>query len=457
MAARYDAAGLGETVPHFNRRIETLDHGRLEDIQVRLLRDVLEAAGTNPFWSRRLGEAGLEPERISSLSDLSRLSLVRKADLLEDQRAHPPFGSRFHVDEVASFRETSGTSGHGQEIHAQSTYEFEASALPFAPMYRWAGLQPGDRLAQTMGLSLQTGGQVQTRGAERYGLNVLNLAPYPSEKKLALIKRYQPHGLVATPSYVNRLRFLAREMGIDFRRDVPSLRAAFIAAEPYSHRWAEDVQAELGLQIISEQYGFTPVGVIAFSCEAGVTGVSGGHRNVLHASPLDVYMEILDPISGESVNYGETGEVVVTSLNRRDNPLIRYGSGDRARRMHRDACACGRAFDGIESGTVARFDDMMKVRGINLWPEVVDEVILSHDQVEEYRGSVNASQDGREQILIEVEFISGLPHEARPDLVASLSERVQEKIGLKVDLREAQERLPRFEFKSRRWHDRRSE
>lgn len=440
---------------YFNRQIETLDQHRLEGMQIEMLRDVLAGAAKNPFWSARLKDAGLSAGSFSRLSDLRRLPPVRKETMLEDQELVPPFGSRFQPGDVAAFRETSGTSGRGQEIHAQSAFEVEASALTFGPMYCWAGLRPGNWLAQTMGLSLQTGGQVQTRGAERYGLNVLNLAPYSSEKKLRLIERYQPHGIVATPAYINRLRFLARDMGIDLARDVPRLKTAFIAAEPYSRRWVQDVQDELGLELISEQYGFTPVGVIAFSCEAGVASHVDGHRNMMHVSPLDVYMEIVDPATGGPVEYGQTGEVVVTSLNRRHNPLLRYASGDRARRMHRDKCSCGRAFDGIESGTVARFDDMMKVRGINVWPEVIDGVVLAQDHVEEYQGSVNPLPDGREEILIEVELNSRLAETDRIALVARLSQKVKETIGLKVELKEAAERLPRYDFKARRWQDNR--
>ena len=167
------------------------------------------------------------------------------------------------------------------------------------------------------------------------------------------------------------------------------------------------------------------------------------------------YNEVVDRKTREPVAPGEEGEYVITPFRREGSPLVRFLSADKVKYLPHNACVCGRPFDGMEAGTISRWDDMMKIKGVNIWPSGVDGIIFDSSEVVEYQGRVFIDKRGGEDILITMEFKKDVSSATKGELMPRLSRELQDKVGLKASLIEAVEPLPKFEFKTRRWTDER--
>jgi len=185
---------------------------------------------------------------------------------------------------------------------------------------------------------------------------------------------------------------------------------------------------------------------------------------VMHFLPHLALTEVIDPQTGEHVASGEEGEIVVTPFGQEATPLIRYATGDRARFVPAGSCPCGRAFPGIEAGSVGRYDDMLRLKEVNVWPETIDAFVLTKEWVAEYRGRVSVDGLGRERAAILVEFQPGTPADAREPLLAELAAELHATIGLHFEceewegaslLGEAADGIDASSLKVRRWADRR--
>jgi phenylacetate-CoA ligase len=170
-----------------------------------------------------------------------------------------------------------------------------------------------------------------------------------------------------------------------------------------------------------------------------------------------VLVEILYPGTNDPVEPGEVGELVATTLFREAFPILRFRTGDRVRLMA-NTCPCGRHLMSIEAGTVARYDDMMKIRGQNLWPDAVDKIVFSSGDIEEYKALVYVDREGRETVDLTIEFKSntGFSDSEKARRVKEISLEINQKVNVRMDVREVPYlTLPRFEFKTRRWTDER--
>lgn len=436
-----------------NPALETMKRDELLRLQERrLLAQVRRCYERIPYY-RRLWPA--EVADCGSLAEFRRIvpfttkeSLLVGQDELEDRVASP--GSR-----VFSYHLTSGTTGIGQEVHPLTLYDHEALSSSWLYHAYWAGLEIGDRVCYTFPVGLQTGGLWSDSAAQRMGHHGLHLAPYGTEKKVDYMLRFQPHAMIVAPAYLTRISAVFAERGIDPRAALPDFKSFFIAGESYPLEWAEQMIDLWGANI-SEWYGTMQGGLnLAFSCERGV--VDDGSRGVLHCMEHRILCEVLDPSTDEPVAPGEEGEIVMTSLFREAFPVVRFRTGDRVRLVEQD-CPCGRPFAGIEAGTVARYDDMLKIRGQNVWPEAVDAILLTSPRLEEYQGVVSIDAHGREQVDVAVEFAANvdMPEAARLAELAALRDEIKSRLNVSMNLREVEHMsLPRYEFKVRRWEDHR--
>ncbi len=445
-----------------NPRLELLNKEQVKSLQFGLLKKQLaHVAATNPFYQRLFQRQGVDIARIATLEEFRRsVPLIEKKDLIEDQNAAPPWGTRLSVPDrdIGQVFVTSGTSGLGQENHALTHADMEMSGSCWGYQCHWAGLVPGDRVFQTFPVALQSAGVRGRRTMEKFGLNVFQVSIYDSETKLDFMRRYQPHAFVAAPAYLTRLRAVCDEMGFVPRRDVPTLKTVLITGGAYSVEWAQDMQDFWGVKF-TEWYGSTQSGVSqCFTCEHGVLDPDG-KRAIMHNLDHRVLLEVIDPETGEQVAPGEEGDAVVTNLFREASPMIRFRTYDRVRYLPSGYCGCGRPFDGIEAGTVSRYDDMLKLRGVNTWPETIDGAVFTFPEVEEYAGRVWMSNQGTEEIAVRVELKPQLrpgSPEAVETLLRAIAARLRERTGLRMDIEEvAHESLPRFTFKVRRWTDER--
>ena len=445
---------------YYNPALETLSRDELLGLQLRRLSALLQrAARRNDFYRQRFAEHGVAPDAITSLEDFTRrVPFLFKQDLLKDQTDRPPYGARLEVppSELMFTCLTSGTTGIGQEVHPIAWSDLEQLGDSFCYKFYWDSLRPGDRAYTMWPIGLQIAGLAVPRGFQKYGVDSYLVPALDAARKLETMRRFPPNYIVAVPAYLTRLMVLCQQMGIDPRRDFPNLRAVDATTQAYTLDWAREMEDFWGCPVV-EMFGASQsIPGIMFCCEGGVQ--HQGRRKMLHALEHRLLFEVIDPATGRHVRSGEEGELVVTTLTRVATPLIRFRMGDRVIYQAHTECACGRPFAGIQSGTVARYDDMIKIKGQNVWPEAVDAAVFSFPEVEEYTASVFIDAEGRETVAVqyEVKPTARLSDADRAALPAKLQACVRERVGVTMQFMEAaRDSLPRYEFKTRRWTDER--
>lgn len=437
-----------------NPAIENLSRPDLLALQERrLIAQVRRAYERIPYYRDRLPAGAASLSSLAQFRDIIPFQskqdlLVAQDQLFIERVAHP--GS-----EVVSLHMTSGTTGLGQELHPLTKLDVEAMGSTWIYQAHWAGLNLGDSVFQTFAVGMQTGGLSTFPMADRMAGRFFQVGPYSTEKKVDYLLRFKPNGIIISPAYLTRLQAVLEERKVSPRDALPQLKAIFVAGENYSRDWAQRSMQFWGAGI-SEWYGLMQGGLnLCVSCEGGV--LPGGVRGHLHAMEHRALCEVLRPGTNEPVEPGEEGEFVATTLFREAFPIIRFRTGDRVRLMPQP-CACGRPMMSIEAGTVARYDDMMKIRGQNLWPDAVDKIVFSDDAVEEYAGLVYVDAQGREVVKLSVEFKpgAGLSDDQMIQHTMAISRELPQKLNVRMDVQVAPYlSLPRFEFKTRRWTDER--
>jgi phenylacetate-CoA ligase len=455
VVARQVPAGRRDVYPV----LERLDRGELQALQLRRLRRQVERLwATNPFYRDRWASAGLAPGQApASLDELRRLPVIAKEDLLSDQESHPPYGARLGVDERHVFEITlsSGTSGRSQEIHAHTARDAHMRAL-HGIAFRWAGMGPDDVLVFHVGISNSA-----SHGPFHRGIRALGRLPYlvghlGFEKRLELMQRLGMDHMYVMPSALNGLTQLIHDGGSTPRAMFPALRSVMMSGEGWPVDFVQRMEEAWGAPVF-EGYGAsqTYAGFIMSNCEHGA--VTDGRRNGMHVYEWAAIIEVVDPGTLEPVGPGEVGEIVVTHLEKEASPLIRFRTRDRAVYLPWQQCGCGRQLDMIESGTIGRFDDMVKIKGENVFPPEVDEIVFARREIGEYQARVFIGENGRDQAEIRIGFVAGdtPPERLLDDLRVELKQRTNITVDLRVvPLAE----LPEWttpDVKPRRWTDER--
>ena len=292
-------------------------------------------------------------------------------------------------------------------------------------------------------------------GLMQLGARYFLTAFFDTKTKLEYMKRFDPRAVLTVPAYLTTLTETAKELGYNFKKDFPSMEAFVISAGAYPVSWAQEME-ETWDAAISEQYGSTQKGSgIVITCEAGVLNEQGG-RHLMHILEPFVYAEIINRETGEHVKPGETGELIITPLERQASPLIRFASSDKVVYRHYEECPCGRPFMGLENGSIERYDDMIKMKAMNVWPTAIDSVVFSYKEVFDYRGRVFMSDRGRETVTMAVEFKRGVSRERKREISEQMALRVQGKVGIRMNIEECPpETIQRIQFKGKRWTDER--
>jgi len=403
-------------------------------------------ADTNPFYRARLR---LPPGR--DVAAFRSLSPTTKSDVVSDCTETPPFGSRSTVRpaDVRMVVQTSGTSGKGVEVYPLDGSDEAAVVRTEAVGFIWAGVRPGTRVLLTLPIGITAAGLWYHAALRALGAFVLSVGPYPTERKVEVLSRFGADLVIGTPSYVHRLAKAAIDAGLD----LPSLgvRSVLVAGESFSPGWAAAIEKTWGATLY-EQYGCTER-AIAWTCPGGVTRGEG--LGVLHFPPESGYYEVLDPLTALPVRHGEEGELVVTPFGADASPLLRYATGDRVRWMAPGSCTCGRPLAGIAAGQVQRFDDMMKIRGVNVWPAQFDAAVFSVEGVTDYRGVVATDDRGSE--VLEIRLETSLDPD---ETVGRVADEVRRATGLAPRVRvetigTLAKEVPEGFVKIKRWADRR--
>lgn len=448
----------------FLRRMEAMPREDFLALQfAKLKRQIERCYATNPFYRAHWDHAKVKPGDIRSLEDFrKRIPAVTKADFLRDQDESPPFGHRLGVarEEVVMITMTGGTSGQGQEVFGRTAADWAVQAHVHHLSYHIAGLRRGDLVfncAPAGGLT--SGGWGPSDGFRQAGATAFHVGGVIStDAKIDLMCRFGTvHFIYASTNYLHTLTEALRRRGISPRERFPMMRSLYIAAEGYSPAWAQSIEEYWGCPL-HEGYGSTQAtGFTYTSCPS--TPRQQGEPSLLHALEWMNLTEVVDPDTGEHVGPGEEGEIILTNLDIQGSPCIRFATRDKARWFPHSACACGRPWHAIEAGSVGRYDDMMKIRGNNVWPVTVDGAVFSHPEVAEYAGLVRVDEAGRTEVLVRLAFKSDVaagPQETKSALLHKIADAIKQRTNVAMTLAEVpRSDLPTFDYKARRWKDER--
>jgi phenylacetate-CoA ligase len=378
---------------------------------------------------------------VGSWADFARIPRLTKAELAADQAAHPPFGTNHThpVEHYVRVFQTSGTTGPPiRWLETEASWTWWARCWAF--VFRGAGLGPRDRLFFPFSFGLFVGFWAGLEGARALGAMAIPGGGQDSPTRLHAIRELGATALVCTPSYGLHLAEVARAQGAD--PAALGVRTTVHAGEPGAGIPAvrQRLQAAWGARAY-DHAGMTEVGAYGFECVA---------QAGLHVNELEIVAEVLDPESGRPVGPGEIGELTLTNLGRWGAPVLRYRSGDRVR-LAASACACGRTFARLEGGILGRVDDMLVVRGVNVFPSALEGIVRRFTVVDEFQIEVF-----RRGVLDEVRLLLEIDGSARPaesvrETVAGIAEAVRRDLGIRIEVAAVPARtLPRYELKARR-------
>jgi len=347
----------------WNRVAETMPRDELERLQVQRLRDLVARTAHNvPFYRRRLREAGVCAEDIQSLDDLTRIPFTTKHDL----RDNYPFAMvAVPFDEVVRIHASSGTTGKpvvGPYTRADLALWAEVMARTLSA----GGVTHRDIVHNAYGYGLFTGGLGFNLGAEAVGAAIVPVSSGLTKRQLLLMEDFGATVLCCTPSYALVIAEEAQADGIDVRQRM-KLRVGFFGAEPWTEGMREEIEGRLGIEAY-DIYGLTEV------IGPGVA-VECPYHDGMHINEDHFLAEIIDPDSGEELPPGSVGELVFTTLTREAAPVLRYRTRDRVR-FWTGPCECGRTLARM-SKVLGRTDDMLKVRGVNVFPTQIEEALLN--------------------------------------------------------------------------------
>jgi phenylacetate-CoA ligase len=418
----------------FDLRLETLERDSLRAHQWARFRDLAHAVfPANAFIAGQWRRAGVESaDDLRGWDDFLRLPLTTKRDLVDDQAAHAPFGTNltFPLDRYVRVHQTSGTTGAPiRWLDTEESWAWWVRCWGF--VLNGAGLGAGDRVFFPFSFGLFVGFWAGFEGSRTFGCLSIPGGGQDSVQRLDAIETLGATALCCTPSYALHLAEVARERGVDLSK--LAVRATVHAGEPGAG--IPSVRARIEEAWGARAYdhaGMTEMGAYGYEC-ASQCG--------LHVNESEFIAEVLDPATGAPAR---EGELVLSNLGRAGSPLLRYRTGDRVR-VASEPCLCGRTFMRLEGGILGRVDDMLIVRGVNVFPSALEGIVRRFPSVDEFTIEVHrrAAMD-EVRLLIEI-------RDGAPDVTVAVREAVRVNLGIRVEVATVPLRsLPRYELKARR-------
>ena len=420
---------------------ERLEYEALASLQGRKLGKLLrELQGRNRFYTHKLEAAGVRVGDLHFPRDLAELPFTTKAELTDDQAANPPWGTALSEPLAHYTRYCQTSSTTGQPLRWIDTNESWQWLLEcWKAVYRAARVAPGDRAFFPFSFGPFLGFWAAFDAGSQVGVHCVPGGGMSSPLRLSLIESLAVDVVCCTPTYALHLVEVAAGEGVRLRES--RVRVVIVAGEPGGSipPTRERIEQGWGARVI-DHHGLTEVGPLSFECWEA--------PGFLHLNESRFLCEVLDPATQRPVPDGERGELVVTSLGRSASPVLRYRTGDIVVRRS-EPCGCGRSWARLEGGILARADDMVNVRGVNVYPAAIEAVVRGFREIVEFRSTVSRSHEMR-SLSVEIEPAPGV--EGPPALAAAVSKRLREALGLNVPVRAVEPgTLPRFEMKARRF------
>ncbi len=368
----------------WNEEFETLPREALEALQLKRLRSLVERVyAAVPYYRSKMDQSGIKPVDIEKLSDLSKLPFTTKEDL----RINYPFGL-FAVpfEQVVRIHASSGTTGKPTVV-GYTRRDIDSWAELMARTLYCGGAHQGDVVHNAYGYGLFTGGLGAHYGAEKIGAAVIPISGGNSKRQIMIMQDFGSTVLMCTPSYALNLADVMKEMDIE-----PSslkLRVGLFGAEPWSEKIRKEIEKRLNIQAI-DIYGLSEV------MGPGVASECLEEKRGLHIFEDFFIPEIIDPATGETLPHSEKGELVFTTLTKEAFPVMRYRTKD-ITRLITEPCSCGRTFHRMQRIT-GRTDDMLIIRGVNVFPSQIEHVLMSIEGVEPHYQIV-VDRDGALDIM----------------------------------------------------------
>lgn len=426
------------------------DRAALRARQLGRLRTLLGTIQpANGFQQRRLAALGEGAWTVASLADFTcRFPFTSKAELVADQLARPPYGTNlsFPLERYTRCHQTSGTTG--TPLRWLDTPEsWDALSACWMEVFKAAGVGRGDRVFFAFSFGPFIGFWLAFAAAERLGCLCIPAGGLTTLARLKALLELRATVLCCTPTYGLHLAEAAAREGLDL--GAGAVRVLMVAGEPGGSipaTRARLAQAWRGARVF-DHHGMTEVGAVTYECPA--------RPGVLHVIEDAYLAEVVDPATGDPVPAGVRGELVLTTLHRGGSPVLRYRTGDVAQPRFAPACTdvapcgCGRIELALEGGILGRADDMVIVRGVNVFPSAVDEVIRRFAEVVEYQVLLT-SPGGLVELSIEVELVSSCADPAA--MAQQISTALQTAFALRIPVTFVpSDTLPRHELKARRW------
>ncbi|MCL2461319.1 MAG: phenylacetate--CoA ligase [Defluviitaleaceae bacterium] len=434
---------MGE-LQFWNQEIEQMPREQLKDLQLTRLKDTVSRVYAHvPYYRDKMRERGVEPGDVKSLSDLRSLPFLTKQDLRDTY----PYGLfAAPLADIVRIHASSGTTGK-QVIAGYTRRDLDAWADCMARCLVMAGADRNSRVHVSYGYGLFTGGLGAHGGAERLGAMTIPASAGNTQRQITLLKDLGATVLCCTPSYALYLAEALAEMG--YTKDDLSLEAGVFGAEPWTERMRGRIEDGLGLKAY-DIYGLTEImgPSVAQSCVS---------RNGLHVWEDCFIPEIIDPDTGENLPDGQTGELVITTINKDGMPLIRYRTRD-ITRLTAEPCECGRTHARM-ARLEGRTDDMLIIRGVNVFPSQIETVLLSSGEAAPHYQIIVERDGSLDSITVELEVSERMLSDnvkGMEELSRRLRSRMDSVLGLTCKIRLVEPKsIPRSEGKAKRVIDRR--
>jgi phenylacetate-CoA ligase len=429
----------------WNKKLETMPEEKLKELQLERLKEVVKYAYERvPYYRKKFEEAGLKPEDIKTLEDIKYIPFTSKADLREVY----PFGMfAVPLSEIVEIHSSSGTTGK-PVVMGYTREDIEVWKEVMARSLTMMGVTKDDIIQIAYGYGLFTGGLGFHYGALAIGATVVPASAGNTRRQIELMRDFGTTVLACTPSYALYLAEYAKdEMGIDPR--TLKLRVGSFGAEMWTEEMRKEIEKRFGIKAFNV-YGLTEIigPGVAHECE---------EQKGLHIWEDHFYAEIIDPETGEPLPEGKRGELVLTTLTKKGVPMLRFRTRDITAFIP-GTCACGRTSKRIER-IRGRTDDMIKVRGVMLFPYQIEKAILEVQGVEPHYQIILTRPHYLDEIEIQVEMSKEVfSDEVRmiEELRRKLEKRIEETVGIRVKVTLVEPKsLPRSEGKAKRVIDKR--
>lgn len=430
---------------YWNEEFETLPREAIEALQLKRLQHAVERVyATVPFYRESFNKAGVTPDKIKSLADLQRLPFTLK----QDMRDNYPYGLfAVPMERIVRIHASSGTTGKPTVV-GYTRRDIEIWSELMARSFGAAGVGRGDVIHNAYGYGLFTGGLGAHYGAEKLGAAVIPMSGGNSKKQIMIMQDFGSTVLTCTPSYSLYLAEVAAELGVDIKSF--ALRVGIMGAEPWSESIRAEIEDKLNIKAI-DIYGLSEI------LGPGVAIECIEEQHGLHIWEDHFIAEIINPDTGEVLPAGEQGELVITTITKEGIPMIRYRTRD-ITRLITEPCRCGRTHRRLERMS-GRTDDMLIIRGVNVFPSQIESVLMKIEGVEPHYQLIIDREENLDSLEVQVEVNEDTFSDAvktLQDLASRIRKEIKELLGITCKVRLVEPKtIARSEGKAQRVIDQR--